>query len=107
MIEDLTVNPSVIGVPEIPEVLSPTLTTKGSWQRVIDSYGRRKDILTRNLKNLYSLVWSQCKSGLEDKLKTLQDYETLKDDCNSIALLIAIREVTLRAGNNNPSRYMN
>ena len=51
-------------------------------------------MLDRNLENLYSLIWGQCDSPLQEKLKTLAQYGNISSSCDSISLLLAIREVT-------------
>ena len=63
-------------------------------ERERDNYFKRVSTLERNLENLYSLVWLQCEPAMQDKIKTLRNYTAMKDDCDSLALLKAIREVT-------------
>ena len=53
-------------------------------------------MLDRNLENLYSLIWGQCDSPLQEKLKTLAQYGDISSSCDFISLLLAIREVTFK-----------
>ena len=50
-------------------------------------------MLDRNLENLYSLVWGQWDNPLQEKIKMLQQYEDISETCDSISILLAIREV--------------
>ena len=49
--------------------------------------------LDRNFANLYSLVWGQCDSPLQERIKILQQYEDISETCDSISLLLVIREI--------------
>ena len=51
-------------------------------------------MLVRNLEKLYSLVWGLCETPLQEKLKALPQFKQVSEDCDAIALLLAIREVT-------------
>ena len=91
---DPTAVPPVLGSPAVPAVPGPTQTEERIWQREVDDYVKRVSTLERNLENLYSLIWLQCEPAMQDKIKTLTNYQTMKDDCDSLSLLKAIREVT-------------
>ena len=43
---------------------------------------------------IVGLLWIQCEPAMQDKIKTLTGYEVMRDTCDSITLLKAIREVT-------------
>ena len=94
VIADPTAVPPIIGTPAIPAVPAPTPTEVRIWQREVDNYVKRQGTLERNLENLYSLIWLQCEPAMQDKVKTVSNYKTIKENCNSIALLKAIREIT-------------
>ena len=84
-------------VPETPLILAvpgPTPIEERIWVKEIDEYMKRKTVLERNLENLFSLVWGQCESPLQEKLKALPQYKQVSEDCDAIALLLAIRELT-------------
>ena len=63
---------------------------------------RRKQVLMRNLENLYSLLWGQCEKPLQEKLRSLAQYDELASKCDALALLLSIREV---AFNQQSQRY--
>src|SRR5210317_802581 len=42
---------------------------------------------------MYSLIWGQCTANMKAKLKTLSDYEKIKEDLDTIKLLISIKEI--------------
>ena len=55
---------------------------------------KRRYMLDRNLENLYSLIWGQCGRSLQEKIKTLAQYNDISEMCDTISLLLVIREVT-------------
>ena len=90
---DFTTVPPTPGTPAIDAIPGPTPTEKRIWEREVDEYMKRKQILARNLENLYPLVWGQCEIGLRNKVRALEEYETFSSMCDSVSLLKAIREI--------------
>ena len=88
---DPTTNPPTLGSPAVPAVPGPSQTEEMIWQREVDNYVRRVSTLKGNLENLYSLIWLQCKPAMQDKIKILTNYKAMKDNCDSLLLLKAIR----------------
>ena len=54
---DYTTVPLAPGTPAVEATPGPTPTGKRIWEREVDEYMKRKQVLARNLENLYPLVW--------------------------------------------------
>ena len=67
------------------------------WTKEVDNTVRRIDILTQNLKTLYSLVWGQCSPPMKAKIESLEGFEETKLDADGIALLIGIKNICFGA----------
>ena len=85
--------PPVIGAvyqAPVPDVLVPTPLNQRIFHKQVDGYVQRLETLERNLEKLFSPVWLQCEAATQDKLKTMADYEIIKDEYDSLELLHAI-----------------
>ena len=94
IVADPTAVPPIVGRPAIPAVPAQTQTEIRIWQREVDDCVKQQSTLERNLENLYSLIWLQCEPAMQDKIKAINGCKTMKEECNSIALLKAIHEIT-------------
>ena len=54
---DFSTVPPTPGTPAVEATPAPTPTEKRIWEREVDEYMKRKQVLARNLENLYPLVW--------------------------------------------------
>lgn len=43
------------------------------------------------MKTLYSLVWGQCTKNMRQKVEALEDFETISNEGDGLALLRAIK----------------
>ena len=46
-----------------------------------------------NIKLLWSVLWAQSSQAIRNRLEALNNYETMKQDSNGLALLIAIKDL--------------
>ena len=99
---DPTVTPPISPTPSILVTPGPTQTEERIWQKEVDEFMRRRQILVRNLENLFALLWGQCEKPLQEKLRSIPQYEELAANCDALALLLTIREV---AFNQQSHRY--
>ena len=67
------------------------------WSREVDNAVRRIDILSQNLKTLYSLVWGQCSPPMRAKIESLEGFDEIKRQANGIALLIGVKNICFGA----------
>jgi len=74
------------------------------WERDVDEYMKQKNLLSMNLKTLYSLVWGQVTPALCAKLRTYTMFNQINAEYNSLALLTMIRTVCF-ADSNNKNKY--
>jgi hypothetical protein len=66
-----------------------------------DAFMKRKQCLETNMTKAYALLWEQCAKGMQSKIESRKDYDTVVKD-NPIELLKAIKEHAL---NYNENRY--
>src|SRR5210317_518172 len=52
----------------------------------------KKNDNDEKLEKIYSIIWGQCTASMKAKLKTLSDYEEIKEDLDTIRLLINIKK---------------
>ena len=64
---------------------------KDVYREDIKSYAKEKHALTKNAKNLYSLVLGQCTDSLRAKMKGKEDWKNIDKKRNSVELLEMIK----------------
>ena len=79
--------------PVHPDPSNPSAVVKRIWEREVDTYARRKDILEHNLRTLYSLIWGQCSLPLKAKLESRNEFQHILNSMDSLALLRLIRSI--------------
>ena len=62
----------------------------------IDSYVKRKALLTENIQKVYSLVLGQCTELLRSKLKQHADWEIVSTNQDVLTLLVIIKAITFK-----------
>ena len=87
---------TVTGKPETPEYTDATNkvmdpTDKMVWEGECKRFADRKEQYRRNMSKAFYLLWGQCTDPLQAKIKSMSDYDTIKDKCDSIALLKNIK----------------
>src|SRR5210317_172472 len=65
-----------------------TLIYEEEIKRVVIKKNDKDD----KLEKIYSIIWGQCTASMKAKLKTLSDYEEIKEDLDTIKLLIHIKK---------------
>ena len=79
--------------PVYPDPIDPSPVIKHLWNRSVDAYARRVELLEQNMKTLFSLVWGQCSMPLKAKIESDVDFTEVEEDMDSIALLVIIRSI--------------
>ena len=64
------------------------------WEKRVDEFVKREVTLRENLKTAYSLIWGQCSSMMRQKLESHEEFETIANDGDAIALLKLIKDAT-------------
>ena len=59
----------------------------------IKEHVKRTRKLDENIKFLWSVLWAQSSQAIRNRLEALNNYETMKQDSNGLALLIAIKDL--------------
>ncbi len=88
-----------IAKPAIPTSTGDAVTdeyAKLEWKAEYDNYIKEKKQLRDNLDTAYNLIWRQCTESMKAKLKTLTNYECIKDENNVIDLIKEIKVTTFK-----------
>ena len=89
-----------LGVPEITRmgdgemartVVDPMVQLM--FAEEIKEHVKRTRKLDENIKFLWSVLWAQSSQAIRNRLEALNNYETMKQDSNGLALLIAIKDL--------------
>ena len=56
---------------DLPADPPPTATQKRIWEKEVDEFTKRREVLNRNLEIFYSLLWDQCEPTIIDIVNTL------------------------------------
>jgi hypothetical protein len=80
----------------VPEDIDATSssTDKRIWEKRIDKYVKRDLELNENCDKLYSLIFGQCTHFTRTKLKSINDYKSIKQGFDAIKLINAIKSLT-------------
>jgi hypothetical protein len=62
------------------------------WEKHVDSFAKRLEYLTENLKTLYSLVWGQCTDILRQRVEALPDFDEMHHTFDGLGLLKAVKD---------------
>ena len=60
----------------------------------IKRYVRKEEDLNQHLQQTYPIVWGQCTTTLQNKLRTIKDYQRVHNEQDTIELLKAIRDTS-------------
>ena len=63
------------------------------WEKRVDELTKRESKLEENLRTLFSLVWGQCTDPMRARIRSLQEYEAMEEESDSLALIKCIRNV--------------
>ena len=64
-----------------------TATQKRIWGKSIDQYVIRLEQYRQYKDSLYDIIWAQCSSAMQAKLKMIQDYDDMDETLNCLELL--------------------
>jgi Reverse transcriptase (RNA-dependent DNA polymerase) len=79
-----------------PEDIDPNASTvkKKIWDEQVKKYVERLEKLEDNLKAIYAVIWGQCSENMQNKIKSIDDFEEKNKSCDCVWLLQSIRKVT-------------
>ena len=66
------------------------------WEAEIKQFVDRKQKLQKNLKAAHAIIWGQCSSSMQGKIKSLTGYADSHKACDCIWLLKSIKGVAYR-----------
>ena len=69
---------------------------KRIWEKKIDQYVERESKYEQNRTNLYSVIWAQCSSAMQSKLKTIDSWEDIEIKRNCLKLLLEIKGIAYK-----------
>jgi hypothetical protein len=94
---------------DLPTVPTPTPLENKIWEEKVKKYVERESCLAENVKMLFAIVIGQCTEIMIAKLEAISDYSTIVEEGDGVALLKAIKDMTLtsRAKNIYHMPYMN
>jgi len=95
-IEEMT--EQVLKAPITPD--APNALEQRIWEMEVDEYVKQKNILTMNLKTLYSLIWGQAAPALRAKLRKYAVFNRINAECDFLALVTIIRTVCFSDSDN-------
>ena len=73
-----------------------TATHKRIWEKSVDQYVIRVERYRQNKDSLYAIIWAQCSSAMQAKLKTIEDYEDIDETLDCLELLLAIKGIAYK-----------
>ena len=85
--------------PDFPKPVKPRNSDETDeliWKKEVDQFVKRREMLEKNLRKLYSLVWGQCTDVMRERLEGLPQYSQIKDDCDSLKLLELIKSINFK-----------
>ena len=59
----------------------------------VKEHVKRTRKLDENIKFLWTVLWAQSSQAVQNRLKALNNYETMKQDSNGLELLITIKDL--------------
>ena len=69
----------------------------------VKEYVKRRNVLSENVKKLYSVIWGQCSMPMRAKLGAIPDFDVIEDDKNSADLLREVKGISYEYdGHRNP-----
>ena len=68
-----------------------TETERMIWRETIKSFCVRRNVLSENIRRLYSLVWGQCSDVMRQKIEALDEYAVFSVILDGVELLQAIK----------------
>jgi hypothetical protein len=85
---------------QFPELLMPeepddnvTLGKTRYWEKKLDAFVKRKELLADNMGRLYSLVWGQCTEMMKQKVEAMDEYAEHAKEKDGIELLKMVRSL--------------
>ena len=66
------------------------------FNKQVDLYVKRADILESNLRKAYSLVWGQCTESMKNKLEALSTFAYFNGSYDVLTLVKEIRDITYK-----------
>ena len=69
---------------------------KRIWEKKIDQYVERESKYEQNRANLYSVIWAQCSSAMQSKLKSIDAWNDIEMKRNCLKLLLEIKGIAYR-----------
>ena len=79
--------------PEEPDDPDNKIEMK-KWERSYDRYCKSTKDLEEHVKTLYNLVWGQCSESMQQKIESMDTYQSMYQSNDGIALLIAIKNTS-------------
>ena len=79
--------------PDEPEDPENKIEMK-KWESEYHEYRKSKKTLEDNVKTLFNLVWGQCTESMQQKIESLDNYTTMEEENDGIALLVAIKNTS-------------
>jgi hypothetical protein len=73
-----------------------TATQKRIWEKSVDHYVMRLERYRQNKDSLYAVIWAQCSSAMQAKLKTVEHYEKMDENLDCLELLKAIKGIAYK-----------
>ena len=64
------------------------------WEKRVDAYAKRLDVLEENKKEIYAAAWGQCSKPMKEKVRMTEDFEEMNKACNPLWLLKTIKAVS-------------
>ena len=117
-------NPTDIGgifkdftIPAVPRPVKPTAPSDTTdlvavadheidlsiFSEDVKEYVKRRNVLSENVKKLYSVIWGQCSMPMRAKLGAIADFAATEDDKNSADLLREVKGISYEYdGHRNP-----
>ena len=62
------------------------------WQEAKKSYIRRGQCLDDNMRDIFSVVWGQCSTSMQSKIKQLDEYNDMKSDADCAWLINQVKD---------------
>ena len=66
------------------------------WEKKIEKFAAREDIMEENLKKTFIIIWGQCSVPMREKFMAYQGYETRKENSDCVWILLIIRAIANR-----------
>ena len=85
----------VIKEPPEPDDMT-NASKKRIWEKKIDQFVERESKYEQNRANLYSVIWAQCSSAMQSKLKSIDAWKEIESKRNCLKLILEIKGIAYR-----------